>query len=300
MSYHEPVLLKESVDGLAIKSNGKYVDVTFGGGGHSREILNRLSALQLISFDQDEDASGNTIDDARFVLVHHSFIYLKRFLKYYNMLPVDGLLADLGISSWQIDTHERGFSTRSEDALLDMRMDKQSGLTAKIIIGTYSQEKLQLIFQKYGEIQNARKLASTIVVNRQNTAINTVRDLKYAIKSCVFKEKENRYHAQVFQALRIEVNQEQDALKKLLVQSAEVLSPGGRLVVISYHSLEDRLVKSFMAKGKFEGEIEKDEFGRPVKELFRLITRKPITPSEEELKKNPRARSAKLRIAEKI
>ncbi|MGZ4116945.1 MAG: 16S rRNA (cytosine(1402)-N(4))-methyltransferase RsmH [Bacteroidia bacterium] len=297
MEYHNPVLLKECIDGLNINPEGIYVDVTFGGGGHSREILKHLTTGKLYAFDQDDDAVKNKIDDERFVLIKQNFRYLKNFLKMYNALPIDGLLADLGVSSHQFDEADRGFSTRF-DANLDMRMDRNGKQTAADILNTYSEEELKRIFKLYGEVDNAGYLASIIFHNRKEKAINTVNDLKMMITKCVKRGKENQYYAQVFQALRIEVNKEMDVLKELLLQSLDVLKAGGRLVVISYHSLEDRLVKNIMRSGKFEGEVEKDFYGNQLTP-FKQITRKPIVPSEEENIENSRARSAKLRIAEK-
>jgi 16S rRNA (cytosine1402-N4)-methyltransferase len=297
MEYHNPVLLKQCIDGLNIDPEGIYVDVTFGGGGHSREILKHLTTGRLYAFDQDEDAIKNKIDDPRFVLIKQNFRYLKNFLKMYNALPIDGLLADLGVSSHQFDEAERGFSIRFE-AKLDMRMDQNSKLTAAEILNTYSEEDLKRIFRLYGEVDNAGYLASIIYHNRKDKAIETVNDLKVMITKCVKRGKENQYYAQVFQALRIEVNKELEVLEELLKQSLEVLKPGGRLVVMSYHSLEDRLVKNFTRTGKLEGEVEKDFFGNQITP-FTQITRKPIVPDEKEIESNSRARSAKLRVAEK-
>ncbi len=297
MEYHNPVLLKECIDGLNINPEGVYVDVTFGGGGHSREILRHLTTGKLYAFDQDDDAVKNKIDDERFVLIKQNFRYLKNFLKMYNALPIDGLLADLGVSSHQFDEAERGFSIRF-DAKLDMRMDQNAKQTAADVLNTYSEEDLKRIFKLYGEVDNAGYLASIIFHNRKDKAIETVNDLKVMITKCVKRGKENQYYAQVFQALRIEVNKEMDVLQELLLQSLDVLKPGGRLVMISYHSLEDRLVKNIMRSGKFEGEVEKDFFGNQLTP-FKQISKKPIVPSDEENKINSRARSAKLRIAEK-
>lgn len=297
MEYHTPVLLKECIDGLDIKPDGIYVDVTFGGGGHSREILKHLTTGKLYAFDQDEDALKNKIDDPRFVLIKQNFRYLKNFLKMYNALPIDGLLADLGVSSHQFDEAERGFSTRFE-AKLDMRMDRNTKQTAADVLNTYAEEDLKRIFRLYGEVDNAGYLASIIFHNRKDKQIETVNDLKNMITKCVKRGKENQYYAQVFQALRIEVNRELEVLEDLLMQSLDVLKPGGRLVVISYHSLEDRLVKNFTRTGKFEGEIEKDFYGNQLTP-FKQITRKPIMPDEKQIEENSRARSAKLRIVEK-
>jgi 16S rRNA (cytosine1402-N4)-methyltransferase len=297
MEYHNPVLLKECIDGLNINPAGIYVDVTFGGGGHSKEILKRLTTGKLYAFDQDADAVKNKIDDPRFTLIQQNFKYLKNFLKMYNALPIDGLLADLGVSSHQFDEAERGFSTRFE-AKLDMRMDQNSTLTAAEILNTYSEADLKRIFRLYGEVENAGYLASIIYHNRKDKEIQTVNDLKVMITKCVKRGKENQYYAQVFQALRIEVNKELDVLQELLLQTLDILKPGGRAVIMSYHSLEDRLVKNFFKSGKFEGEVEKDFYGNQLTP-FTMITRKPIVPSEKEVEENPRSRSAKLRIAEK-
>lgn len=297
--YHVPVMLHECIEALDIKPDGIYVDVTFGGGGHSREILKKLGSKgRLIAFDQDPDAIKNAIDDERFVLVHQNFRFLKNCLRLQGVKEVDGILADLGVSSHQFDDASRGFSIRF-DADLDMRMDQVSGLDARKVVNTYSEDELHRIFGMYGEVQNAKSLAKTIVTARLSKPINTIAELKEAIKKLVPKGKEHKYHAQVFQALRIEVNKELDALQEFLTQSPLVLKEGGRLVVMSYHSLEDRLVKNFMLKGKFRGEVEKDFYGNEIKP-FRVLTRKAITASEEEVKNNNRARSAKLRVAEKI
>lgn len=297
MEYHKPVLLKECIDGLNINPEGIYVDVTFGGGGHSKEILKHLTTGKLYAFDQDEEAVKNKIDDERFVLIKQNFKYLKNFLKMYNALPIDGLLADLGVSSHQFDEAGRGFSIRF-DAKLDMRMDVNTKLTAADVLNTYSEEDLKRIFKVYGEVDNSGRLAYLIFHSRKEKQIETVNDLKAVIEKCVKRGRENQYYAQVFQALRIEVNKELDALQELLLQSLDVLKEGGRLVVISYHSLEDRLVKNIMRSGKFEGEVEKDFYGNQITP-FKQITRKPITPSDLENSENSRARSAKLRIAEK-
>lgn len=298
MQYHEPVLLKECIEGLNINPEGIYVDVTYGGGGHSKEILKHLTTGKLYAFDQDEDAVKNKVADERLVLIKQNFRYLKNFLKMYNALPVDGLLADLGVSSHQFDEAERGFSTRF-DANLDMRMDRSAKLTAAEVLNTYSEDDLKRVFKLYGEVDNAGKLAYFIFNSRKEKAINTVSDLKQVVERCVKRGRENQYYAQVFQALRIEVNKELEVLEELLMQSVEVLKPGGRLVIMSYHSLEDRLVKNVMRSGKTEGEIDKDFYGNPLTP-FRVITRKPIVPDEEEIERNSRARSAKLRIAEKL
>jgi len=296
--YHTPVMLNECIEALNIKPDGTYVDVTFGGGGHSREILKHLNKEgRLLAFDQDADARQNIIDDDRFVFVDQNFRFLKNFCRLHDAIPVDGILADLGVSSYQFDQAERGFSIRF-DSELDMRMNQESALSAKDVVNNYSEAELHRIFGIYGEIQNAKSLANTIVTGRLNAPIVTVADLKNVIANRIPKGKENKYLAQVFQALRIEVNQELEALKDFLVQSADVLASGGRLVVMSYHSLEDRLVKNFIAKGKFSGEVEKDLYGnnnRP----FDAVSRGAITASAEEIELNNRARSAKLRIAVK-
>jgi 16S rRNA (cytosine1402-N4)-methyltransferase len=297
-TYHTPVMLQECIDGLNIRRGGKYVDVTFGGGGHSREIMKHLGPDgELLAFDQDADAQRNKIEDERFIFIDQNFRYLKNFCRLHNAIPVDGILADLGVSSYQFDEAERGFSIRF-DAELDMRMNRSSALTAKEVINAYSEADLHRIFGVYGEIQNAKSLANTIATARLSAPINTVADLKNAISARIPRGKENKYLAQVFQALRIEVNQELEALKDFLVQSTEVLVSGGRLVVMSYHSLEDRLVKNFIAKGKFSGEVEKDLYGNDQKP-FEAVSRGAITASKEEIEKNSRARSAKLRIAVK-
>ncbi|MGZ3763012.1 MAG: 16S rRNA (cytosine(1402)-N(4))-methyltransferase RsmH [Mucilaginibacter sp.] len=297
-NYHTPVMLKECIEGLNIRPEGTYVDVTFGGGGHSREIMKHLGDKgRLLAFDQDADAQQNIIDDDRFEFIDQNFRYLKNFCRLHNAMPVDGILADLGVSSYQFDQAERGFSIRF-DAELDMRMNQSGELSAKEVVNNYSEADLHRLFGIYGEIQNAKSLARTIVTARLNAPINTVADLKNAIIGLIPRGKENKYLAQVFQALRIEVNQELEALKDFLIQSAEVLVSGGRLVVMSYHSLEDRLVKNFIAKGKFSGEVEKDFYGNDQKP-FESVSRGAVTASEEEIKNNNRARSAKLRIAVK-
>jgi 16S rRNA (cytosine1402-N4)-methyltransferase len=291
-------MLAECIDGLAIKPDGIYIDVTFGGGGHSREILKYLGDDgKLVAFDQDVDAEANAINDERFTFVDQNFRYLKNFSRLHGAIPADGILADLGVSSHQFDKAERGFSTRF-DAELDMRMDQGARQTAKDVVNGYSEADLHRIFGMYGEIQNAKTLAKTIVTARLNGPIDTIADLKAAIAQLIPRGKENKYLAQVFQALRIEVNQELDALQEFLKQSVEVLAVGGRLVVMSYHSLEDRLVKSFIAKGKFSGELEKDLYGNDDRP-YEAVSRKAITATEEEIKINNRARSAKLRIAVK-
>jgi len=291
-------MLNECIEGLDIRPDGTYVDVTFGGGGHSREILKQLNeAGKLLAFDQDADARQNIIDDDRFIFIDQNFRYLKNFCRLHNAIPVDGILADLGVSSYQFDQAERGFSIRF-DAELDMRMDQSAMLTAKEVVNNYPEADLHRIFGMYGEIQNAKSLANTIVNARLSAPIVTVADLKNVIAARIPRGKENKYLAQVFQALRIEVNQELEALKDFLIQSAAVLNTGGRLVVMSYHSLEDRLVKNFIAKGKFSGEVEKDLYGNDNKP-FESVSRGAITASADEINKNNRARSAKLRIAVK-
>jgi len=297
MTYHDSVLLKQSVDGLDIRPNGVYVDVTFGGGGHSKEILNKLNQGKLFAFDQDEDALQNTLNDTRFTLINANFKYLKNFLRYYKIDAVDGIIADLGISSYQIDNPERGFSTRYNSEL-DLRMDRRNQLSAQKILSEYNEEALSKIFYEYGEIKQSRRIAQTIVSAREKNQIITVEDLKNVTAPFAERGKENKFYAQLFQSLRIEINQEMEVLKELLVQSLRVLKPNGRLVVIAYHSLEDRIVKNFMKSGNFEGAVEKDFFGNE-QSPFTLITRKPIVPSESETEINKRARSAKLRIAEK-
>jgi 16S rRNA (cytosine1402-N4)-methyltransferase len=295
-NYHNPVMLQECIDGLDIKKDGTYVDVTFGGGGHSKEILKHLGEDgRLIAFDQDADAQQNLIEDDRFEFVDQNFRYLKNFCRLHGAIPVQGILADLGVSSYQFDQADRGFSIRF-DAELDMRMNQSSDLSAKEVVNNYSEADLHRIFGIYGEIQNAKSLANTIATARLNTPIVTVADLKNVISARIPKGKENKYLAQVFQALRIEVNQELEALKDFLMQTSEVLESGGRLVIMSYHSLEDRLVKNFIAKGKFSGEVEKDFFGNDQKP-FDAVSRGAIIASDEEIAVNNRARSAKLRIA---
>ena len=296
--YHQPALLHACIEGLSINPSGVYADLTFGGGGHSLEILGKLNASgRLIAFDQDEDSLQNALDDERFTLVNENFRYLKNFLRLHKALPLDGILADLGISSHQIDTPERGFATRYEGPL-DMRMGLKQGTTAAQLVNSYPEEKLYRVFKQFGELSNARQLASAIVQARSNP-ITTTGDLKEAIKTCLPTHYENKILAQVFQAIRIEINDEMGALHAMLKQCADVLKPGGRLVVISYHSLEDRLVKNYMRSGNTEGVIEKDFFGNIIAP-FKSVTRKPITPSAAEMAENPRSRSAKLRIAHKI
>jgi 16S rRNA (cytosine1402-N4)-methyltransferase len=298
MVYHNAVLLKEAVDGLDIKPDGVYVDVTFGGGGHSREILSRLGPNgKLFAFDQDKDALANTIDDDRFVLIHENFRFIKRFLRFYGHKQVDGILADFGVSSHQFDVAERGFSTRFNSDL-DMRMNQDSKLSAFEVINTYEEERLRSVLFEYGELRQAPAMARVIVSSRKNAEIKTSEQLRNVLKPFLNHKRENKVLAQIYQAIRIEVNQEIEALKELLLQTPEMLKEGGRLSFISYHSLEDRLVKRFIRSGLFEGEPERDVYGNfevPLKKVGRLIV-----PTEAEIADNNRARSAKLRIAEKI
>ena len=297
-SYHVPVLLQESVDGLDIKPDGIYVDVTFGGGGHSREILNRLGKMgHLYSFDQDEDAEKNILNDNRFTFVRSNFRYLRNWMRYYGVDQIDGLLADLGVSSHHFDDETRGFSFRF-DAPLDMRMNKRSGMTAAEILNNYDENKLADIFYIYGELKNARKIATAIIKARSVKAIETTADLLQATESLFQREREKKETAKLFQALRIEVNHEMDALKEMLSGAQAVLREGGRLSVITYHSLEDRIVKNIMKAGNAEGKVSQDFFGR-IEAPFRQISNKVIIPDEEEQLRNPRSRSAKLRIAER-
>jgi len=298
-TYHIPVLLHESIDGLAIKSGGIYVDVTFGGGGHSKEILRRLDEkAHLYSFDQDPDAEKNIVNDDRFTFVRSNFRYLKNWMRYYGVDHIDGLLADLGVSSHHFDDETRGFSFRF-DAPLDMRMNKRAGTTAAEILNTYDEEQLADIFYIYGELKNARKIASIIAKTRNEKKIETTGDLMSATEKLFQREREKKEMAKMFQALRIEVNHEMDALKEMLNGAKDLLGEGGRLSVITYHSLEDRIVKNMMKAGNVEGKIKQDFFGR-IEAPFRLINNKVIVPSDEEQQQNPRSRSAKLRIAEKI
>ena len=298
MTYHNAVLLKETVDGLHVKPDGIYVDVTFGGGGHSREILSRLGPRgKLYAFDQDKDALANTIDDDRFILINENFRYVNRFLRFYGIRKVDGVLADFGVSSHQFDVAQRGFSTRF-DSRLDMRMNQDSKLSAFEVINDYEEEALRAVLYQYGELRQAPPMARVIVSERKIAPIETSQQLKLVLKPFLNHRKENKILAQIYQAIRIEVNQEIEALKTLLLQMPELLNVGGRLSFISYHSLEDRLVKRFIRNGMFEGEPERDVFGNfevPLKKVGGLIV-----PSAQEIKTNNRARSAKLRIAEKI
>ena len=300
MSYHDPVMLQECIEGLDIQPGGIYVDVTFGGGGHSKAILEKLGEKGiLVAFDQDQDALANTIIDSRFILVRENFKNMLEQLQKRNFINVNGILADLGVSSHQFDVASRGFSIRF-DHDLDMRMDQDSGSTALEILNSYSEKELLRIFSEYGEVKNSKQLAATIASQRNVRPFQNSDDLLNCIARLVPKANENQYMAQVYQALRIEVNDELAVLKDLLEQSAKCLQKGGRLVVMSYHSLEDRLVKNFIAKGNFQGTDHKDLFGNALGLEFKSITKKPIVPSEAEVKRNPRSRSAKLRIAEKI
>lgn len=298
MEYHNPVLLKETVDGLAIKEDGVYVDVTFGGGGHSKEILNRLGGKgKLYAFDQDQDAQQNSIDDERFVLIPENFRFIRRFLRFEGVRKVDGILGDFGVSSHQFDVPERGFSTRFE-AELDMRMNQNDDLSAYNVVNEYEEEALRQVFWQYGELRSAPKLARLIVEGRGLNPIKTSEKLKEVIKTLLPRHREHKILAQIYQAIRIEVNQEIEVLKEFLMQTEGLLDPGGRLCLISYHSLEDRLVKRYIRNGLFEGEPEKDMYGHvevPFKKVGKLII-----PDVQEIKQNNRARSAKLRIAEKL
>lgn len=295
--YHIPVMLDECMEGLDIKPDGVYIDLTFGGGGHSKAIIQRLSEKgSLYAFDQDSDAIKNALDDERFTMIEDNFSNLTNQLKLYRVTQVDGILADLGISSYQIDCAARGFSTRF-DAELDLRMNRKQILTAKDVVNTYSYEQLKKIFSDFGELSNAHQIAKKIE-SLQIEGISTTTQLKEILQPLAQRGKENKFFAQVFQALRIEVNGEIDVLKKMLEQTSPLLKKGGRLVVMSYHSLEDRLVKNYMKTGNCEGKVEKDFFGNVLNDLV-LVNRKPITASQEELESNPRSRSAKLRIAEK-
>ena len=297
-TYHIPVLLQESIEGMNLQPNGIYVDMTFGGGGHSKEILRQGdSSIRLFSFDQDADAEKNIVDDSRFTFVRSNFRYLYNFLRYHQVEQVDGILADLGVSSHHFDDSERGFSFRF-DGNLDMRMNKRAGMTAADVVNTYDEERLANIFYLYGELKNSRKLASAIAKARNEKAIKTIGDFLEIVKPMFGREREKKELAKVFQALRIEVNQEMEALKEMLYAAAEALKPGGRLVVITYHSLEDRMVKNIMKTGNIEGKAEQDFFGN-VQTPFRLVNNKVIVASDEEVERNPRSRSAKLRIAEK-
>ena len=297
-TYHVPVLLQESIDGLNIKPDGIYVDVTFGGGGHSKEILNRLGKNgHLYSFDQDEDAEKNILDDDRFTFVRSNFRYLRNWMRYYHVAHIDGLLADLGVSSHHFDDETRGFSFRF-DAPLDMRMNKRAGKTAADVLNNMGERELADMFYLYGELKNARRIAAAVVKTRGTHAFTHTQDLLDVVTPLMPKDREKKEMAKVFQALRIEVNQEMSALKEMLLACTSLIRPGGRLSVITYHSLEDRIVKNIMKAGNVEGRVEQDFFGR-VRSPFALVNNKVITPSDEEQERNPRSRSAKLRVAEK-
>lgn len=296
--YHIPVLLNESIEGMNLKANGIYADMTFGGGGHSKEILRRMGEdCHLYGFDQDEDAEKNIVDDKRFTFVRSNFRYLRNFMRYYGVEQLDGILADLGVSSHHFDDSERGFSFRF-DGKLDMRMNKRAGMTAADIVNTYDEEKLADVFYIYGELKNSRKLAATIAKARQQKQITTIGEFLDIIKPLFGREREKKELAKVFQALRIEVNHEMEALKEMLYEATDLLKPGGRLVVITYHSLEDRMVKNLIKAGNIEGKVEQDFYGN-VQSPFRAVNNKVIVPTDEEVNQNPRSRSAKLRIAEK-
>ena len=296
--YHIPVMLNESIEGLNIKPNGTYVDVTFGGGGHSRRILECLGeGGRLYAFDQDEDAAKNVIDDSRFTFIQQNFRYMKNFLQLYCGGKVDGILADLGVSSYQFDTPEKGFSTRF-NGRLDMRMNQNAAVDAANVVNTYDVSSLASVFSRYGELRNAMSIADAIAMAREVKPIETTDELKEAVARFLPRGSENKVLAQIFQALRIEVNEEMKVLEAFLSQCADVLNPGGRLVVLSYHSLEDRLVKNFMKTGNAEGNLEKDFFGNQLTP-YKLMTSKPVVPSDEEIQLNGRARSAKLRVAER-
>ena len=298
-TYHRPVLLQESIDGLDIQPGGVYIDVTFGGGGHSREILRRLGPDgRLYSFDQDEDAEKNIVSDDRFTFVRSNFRYVKQWMRYYGEDHIDGLLADLGVSSHHLDDETRGFSFRFDDAPLDMRMNKRAGQTAADLLNNAEEQRLADIFYLYGELKTARRMAAAIVKARQQQAIRTTRDLLQILEPLVGRDREKKDMARVFQALRIEVNHEMDALREMLAGATQLLREGGRLSVITYHSLEDRIVKNVMRAGNAEGRMEQDFFGR-MQSPFHLINNKVIVPSDEEVAENPRSRSAKLRIAVK-
>jgi len=298
MAYHIPVMLKQCIDALELSQGNVFVDVTFGGGGHSSAILAEMNQAHLYAFDQDKEALDNRIDDDRFTLIQQNFKYLKNYLALYRAIPVDGILADLGVSSHQFDKSERGFSTRFEGPL-DMRMDASKGMTAAELLNSIELQPLIDILRYYGELHNAFNSAKSIIAARDIKPLETTQDLKNALVSCAPRGKENKYYAQVFQAIRIELNQELESLKEMLKQALEVLKPGGRLVVMSYHSLEDRLVKNFMKTGNFEAKVEKDFYGNNLTP-FKMVNRKPILADEEELVINPRSRSAKLRIAIKL
>jgi 16S rRNA (cytosine1402-N4)-methyltransferase len=296
--YHQPVMLNETIEGLAIRPGGIYVDVTYGGGGHSAVILEKLVGGRLIAFDQDLDAMANKIDDQRLTLINHNFRFLKNFLKYHDAMPVDGILADLGVSSHQFDVADRGFSLRFPGKL-DLRMNRQQGKTAQHVLNEYPLDDLVKIFREYGELNNAWAIGNAIVKARETKPLVRFEDIQAVLMRFAPVAKDIKFFAKILQALRIEINEELEALKEFLTQAAGVLKPGGRLVVMSYHSLEDRLVKNFIKTGNFEGTVEQDFYGN-VKSTFNVITRKPLVPQEKELELNSRSRSAKLRIAEKL
>lgn len=299
-NYHVPILVHQAINGLAVKENGMYIDFTFGGGGYSRLILEKASNVRVIAFDVDEDAIKNDIDDQRFTLIHANFRYFDHFLRYLNIESVDGMVADLGVSSHHFDSPERGFSFRFLDSPIDLRMNKSLQTTGADILNKYDNDKLYHIFKKYGEVENCSRLVKQIDTYRKNKPIQKVSDLIDAIKNIIPRNKEHKYLAKVFQALRIEVNNELEALEEMLYKTLNYLKAGGRIAIVSYHSLEDSMIKNFFKTGNVDGKIEKDIKGNPVNIPFKLITRKPIIPSEEELKQNVRSRSAKLRIAERI
>lgn len=298
MAYHIPVLAKESIEGMNLFSSADVVDATFGGGGHSKLILEKISKGKLFAFDQDEDAAENAFDDKRLFFIRHNFRYIKNFLNYYRIEQVDAIFADLGVSSHDFDVPDRGFSFRFEGNL-DMRMNQNAKTDAAKIVNEYSEEQLEIVFRMYGEIKNSRHLANVICKKRSEQRIKTTTQLKEIISECTPRSIENKYLAQVFQALRIEVNEEMEALQEFFLASLKLLKPGGRLVVITYHSLEDRMCKNFMKSGNFDGKVEKDFYGN-MSSPFKTVNKKVIIPGDEELKANSRSRSAKLRIAEKI
>ncbi len=299
MSYHQPVLLKESIHGLNIKPDGIYVDLTFGGGGHAKEILKKLNENgRLFAFDQDKDAETNIPEDNRLIFIRHNFRFMKNYLKYYNAIPVNGIIADLGVSSHHFDEARRGFSFQ-HNTILDMRMNQDSQLTAQEVVNTYETEELKKIFKTYGDVKNAHQVAHLISAGRKKMQIKTIPCLLEIISPCIPHKNKHKYLAKIFQALRIEVNKEIESLRIMLMQTKEVIDTGGRLVIIGYHSAEDRLIKMFLKSGNFKGELEKDFYGN-INKPFKQLNNKVITPEEEEIKKNNRARSAKLRIAERI
>jgi 16S rRNA (cytosine1402-N4)-methyltransferase len=296
--YHTPALLHESMEGLKIRPDGVYVDVTFGGGGHSREILKHLTTGKLVAFDQDSDAFENQPDDAKLIFCEGNFRFVRNFLKYHGITHIDGLLADLGVSSHHFDTVERGFTFQG-DSPLDMRMNSSARISAREILNQYTEDQLRKLFREYGEVENAHKLAYIIVAKRNEQLIETSTQFIDAIRTCIPRGLENKYLAKVYQALRIEVNRELEALKSMLLQCNDLMLPGSRLVVITYHSLEDRIVKNFVKSGNFEGKIEKDFFGNPITP-FKAINNKVIVPKDDEIEQNSRSRSAKLRVAERL